>query len=80
MAPTILLLQRYLATIEQALIDQYGKKFADRDELQRFTQVLCNRILHNLLRLKALSADADPGERLATVMIRLFDLDSKDNK
>jgi glutamyl-tRNA reductase len=46
-APTILLLQRYLGTIQQGLIEQYGKKFADRAELERFTQVLCNRILHN---------------------------------
>jgi glutamyl-tRNA reductase len=82
-APTIALLQQYLATIQQALIDQYGKKFADREELERFTQVLCNRILHNpVAQLKALAGDGDPGERLATVAMirRLFDLDSMDRK
>ena len=82
-APTIRLLQQLMASIQQALIEQYGRKFADRAELERFTQSLCNRILHNpVAMLKALSADGDPGERLAAVAMirRLFDLDSLEKK
>ena len=80
-APTIRQLQEYLAGLQQAQIERYGKKFAERDELARFAQGLVGQVLHKpLALLKELSADGSVSDRLATVdMLRkLFDLDKKE--
>ena len=79
-APTLRLLQERLTNIQQTQIDRYGRKFADRGELEKFSQALVNQVLHRPLAfLKGLPADGSTSERLAAVdMIRrMFSLDEK---
>jgi glutamyl-tRNA reductase len=79
-APTIRLLQERLAALQKAQIERYGRKFADRSELETFTQSLVNQILHSPVSyLKGLSTDGSTSDRLAAVdMIRrMFNLDEK---
>jgi len=79
-APTIRLLQERLATLQKAQVERYGRKFADRGELEKFTQSLVNQVLHSPVSfLKGLSTDGSTSDRLAAVdMIRrMFSLDEK---
>jgi glutamyl-tRNA reductase len=82
-APTIRLLQERLADIRQAQVDRYARKFADRGELDKFTQSLIGQVLHGpMALLKDLSENGSPSERMAAVdMIRrLFDLDDREQR
>ena len=78
--PTIKLLQQRFSLIRQAETKRYGTKFqhTDREQLEQFTQGLCNKILHQPIAfLRDLSGQATSSDRLAAVdMIRrIFRLD-----
>ncbi len=80
-APTIKLLQRRLAQLQEAQISRYGRKFAssDQKELEEFSRGLCSKILHKPLAfLRELATDSANSEGLAAVdtIRRMFDLDS----
>jgi len=80
-APTIRLLRRHLDTLRQREVDRYGKRFAatDREELDRFTQSLLGKLLHQPMRYLRDAADGgDTAESMAAAdLIReLFDLDA----
>lgn len=79
-APTIKLLQHRFGTLQEAEIKRYGKKFCshDREQLQKFTGGLCNKMLHQPIAfLRRLSEDAAAGDQLAAIDIvrQMFDLD-----
>jgi len=80
-APTIKLLQRRFGMVRQGEIQRYGKKFTsdDRDQLDRFTQSLCNKLIHRPMAfLRQLSEEAPTSDQLAAVDVvrRMFDLDA----
>jgi glutamyl-tRNA reductase len=79
-APTIKLLKRRFGELRKAEIERYGRKFAgkDRQQLERFTESLCRKILHDpITYLRQLSEDSTNSDCLAGVdMIRrIFSLD-----
>jgi len=82
-APTIRLLQKHFADLQQALIEQYGGQFgdADRRQLEQFMQSVCGRILHDPITfLRRVSEEEPVSETLATVeaVRRMFNLDALD--
>jgi glutamyl-tRNA reductase len=84
-APTIKLLREFADAIQKAHLLRYGKKFtqADREQLEQFTQTLCNQMLHKpTALLKAIGENGATSEGLATVDIvrRLFGLDKDSSK
>jgi glutamyl-tRNA reductase len=82
-APTIHLLQERLGAIQKAHIERYGKKFADRAELEQFTQAFVGHVLHGPVTfLKDLSENGSTSERLAAVDVirRLFGLGTRDGE
>ncbi len=79
-APTIKLLQQLFGQLREAEIGRYGKKFTkeDRQQLERFTEGLCNKILHHpITYLHQLPQEATNSDCLAAVdMIRrMFSLE-----
>lgn len=83
-APTIKLLQHRFEALREAEIKRYGKKFCshDREQLQKFTGGLCNKMLHQPIAfLRRLSEDAAVGDQLAAIDIirQMFDLDFPEN-
>ncbi len=79
-APTIKLLQHRFGMLREAEIKRYGKKFCsdDREQLQKFTGSLCNKMLHQPIDfLRRLSEEATTGDQLAALDIirRMFDLE-----
>ena len=82
-APTIRLLQERLGAIQKAHIERYGKKFADRAELEQFTQAFVGHVLHGPVTfLRDLSENGSTSERLAAVDVirRLFGLGTRDGE
>jgi len=82
-APTIQLLRQHFDALREAQVARYGKQFgdADREQLDRFTQNLCGRLLHGPLAfLREFSEEAPASEVMATVEIirRMFNLDALD--
>ncbi len=79
-APTIKLLQHRFGALRETEIKRYGKKFCshDREQLQKFTGGLCNKMLHQPIAfLRKLSEDTANGDQLAAIDIirQMFDLD-----
>ena len=69
----------------QAEVDRYGGRFtaSDREELKRFTESLCRKLLHGPLSfLSKLGSTDSPTETLQTmdVIRQIFDLDSLEGK
>ena len=80
-APTIRLLQERLGDIQKSQIERYGKKFADRGELERFTQAFVGQVLHSPVTfLRDLSENGSTSDRLAAVDMvrRMFKLNEND--
>jgi len=78
---TIKLLNRRFELFQQAEIERYGGKFSasDRDQLERFTQSLSKKILHQPIAfLRKLSQEASVSDRLLAVdsIRRMFELDA----
>ncbi len=81
LAPTIKLLRRRLALLQEEELRKYRRKFlpTDRAQLERFTRSLCAKIFHKPLDfLEALSENSLTGEDLAAIAAvrRIFELDS----
>ena len=81
--PTIKLLQRHFARVQRAEIERYGKLFSDgdRENLERFTQGLCKKILHDPIAfLRGLSEEDSVSDQLAAVdmILRMFDLQQQE--
>jgi glutamyl-tRNA reductase len=79
-ASTITLLNRRFELLRAAEIKRYGGKFsdADRDQLERFTQSLCKKILHRPISfLRTLSTGASVSDQLLAVetIRRMYELD-----
>lgn len=79
-ASTIKLLNRRFELLRQAEIKRYGGKFSesDRQQLERFTQSLCKKILHRPIAfLRELTRDASVSDRLLAVetIRRMYELD-----
>jgi len=82
---TIKLLRERFEGLRQAEVRRYGSRFAgsDREELEKFTAALCNKILHHPMSfLGKLQSDGSPSEILETmdVIHRMFDLDAPDQR
>ncbi len=78
-APTIKLLQHRFGAIRETEIKRYGKKFCshDREQLQKFTESLCNKMLHQPIAfLRKLPEEAAIGDQLAAIDIirQMFNL------
>ena len=79
-ASTIKLLNRRFELLRQAEIERYGGKFSDsdREQLQRFTESLCKKILHRPIAfLRGLAQDASVSDQLLAVetIRRMYELD-----
>ena len=79
-APTIALLKKRAALLNQGELDRYRKNFPDatHTHLGKFSQGLCNKLLHGPVdHLQKLARGAPTGQTLAaTDMVRrMFDLD-----
>jgi glutamyl-tRNA reductase len=79
-ASTIKLLNQRFELLRQAEIKRYGGKFsdADREQLGRFTQSLCKKILHRPIAfLRTLSQEASVSDQLLAVetICRMYELD-----
>ena len=82
--PTVKLLKRHFASLEDAQIRRYRGRFSagDRQQLQRFTRGLCNKILHSPIAfLHEVSAKGSFSDQLAAVDMvrRMFDLDGREH-
>jgi glutamyl-tRNA reductase len=78
---TIKLLKLHFEMRQQAEIQRYGGRFNadDRDQLGRFSQCLCNKLLHQPIAfLRELSQNAAASEQLLAMetIRRMFELDS----
>ena len=83
-APTIKLLQQRFSMLREAEIKRYGKSFCsdDRRQLKKFTQGLCNKMLHQPIAfLRELSEGTKGSDRLAAMdmLRRMFDLNALEN-
>ena len=81
MAPTITLLKRRFEMQRRAELERYGRRFGpdDREELGRFTEGLCSKLLHDpIVYLKDLSAHATASDRMMAMetVRRMFELDA----
>jgi len=81
--PTIKLLQRHFARVQRVEIQRYGKLFSDgdRENLERFAQGLCKKILHDPIAfLRGLTEDDSVSDQLAAVdmILRMFDLQQQE--
>jgi glutamyl-tRNA reductase len=80
LTPMIKLLQKHMEALQQAEISRYGRQFAvDSEQLHRFTQSLCQKILHKPLTfLREVNKNGRDGESLQALEFvrRMFDLDS----
>jgi len=79
-ASTIKLLNRRFELLRQAEIKRYGGKFSDsdREQLERFTESLCKKILHRPIAfLRELSREASVSDQLPAVetILRMYELD-----
>ncbi|MDP6545995.1 MAG: glutamyl-tRNA reductase [Phycisphaerae bacterium] len=79
-ASTIKLLNRRFELLRQAEIKRYGGKFSDTDrqQLERFTQSLCKKILHRPITfLRELTQAASVSDQLLAVetILRMYELD-----
>ena len=84
-ASTIKLLNRRFELLRQAEIERYGGKFSDSDseQLQRFTESLCKKILHRPIAfLRGLAQDASVSDQLLAVetIRRMYELDEIEDK
>jgi len=82
-ASTITLLNRRFEILRGAEIKRYGSKFSesDRQQLERFTQSLCKKILHRpIAYMRELSQDASVSDQLLAVetIRRMYELDELD--
>ncbi len=83
-ASTITLLHKRFALLRNAEIKRYGGKFSDSDgqQLERFTQSLCKKILHRPISfLRKLSQEASTSDQLLAVdtIRRMYELDELDD-
>jgi len=81
-APTITLLRKRLDTLRAAEIDRYGGKFADTEQLDRFTRSLVSKILHDPMTfLHAIAHDRETPDSMVAVDVlrRMFGLDAYEN-
>jgi glutamyl-tRNA reductase len=80
LTPMNKLLQKHLEALQQAEISRYGRQVAvDAEKLHRFTQSLCQKILHKpLVFLREINKSGRDGENLQALdfVRRMFDLDS----
>jgi glutamyl-tRNA reductase len=81
--PTIKLLQQHLERLQKAEIERYGDDFSpeDRQNLEKFAESLCAKILHDLLAyLNEISSTSEEDEHAvaAEMVRRIFGLDSPD--
>jgi len=79
-ASTIKLLNRRFELLRQAEIKRYGGKFSDsdREQLERFTESLCKKILHRPIAfLRKLSQEASVSDQLLAVetILQMYELD-----
>jgi len=79
-ASTIKLLNRRFELLRQAEIERYGGKFSDsdREQLERFTESLCKKILHRPIAfLRKLSQEASVSDQLLAVetILQMYELD-----
>ncbi|MFW6146535.1 MAG: glutamyl-tRNA reductase [Planctomycetota bacterium] len=84
-APTIALLRRRLDALRERELARYGHRFDEthREDLDRFTETLLNKLLHDPIRhLHRLARDGDTPESLAAADLvrRLFDLDATEGE
>jgi len=78
---TIKLLNQRFALLRQAEVKRYGGKFnaSDREQLERFTQSLCKKMLHQPITfLRKLSQEGSVSDQLLAVdsIRRMFELDA----
>ena len=79
-ASTIGLLNRRFELLRQAEVKRYGGRFSDsdREQLERFTESLCKKILHRPIAfLRELAQDASVSDQLLAVetIRRMYELD-----
>ena len=79
-ASTITLLNRRFELLRQAEIERYGGKFSDsdREQLERFTESLCKKILHRPIAfLRKLAQEASVSDQLLAVetILQMYELD-----
>jgi glutamyl-tRNA reductase len=82
--PTIKLLARHFAELQQAEIERYQKKFpaSERGQLQEFARVLCAKILHDPIAfLRSLDGKTARHQDLSAVntLREIFHLDPEDS-
>jgi len=82
--PTIRLLQEHFARLRTEELRQHGPAFTstEREQLARFTEHLCGRILHGpiaLLRESAETGSLSEGLAIADAIRRMFNLDALDD-